>query len=401
MSGGAPNESVDPHIQKKYNVLQIVGKGAYGIVYKIQDKQSGELMALKKVFDAFQNPTDAQRTYREIVFLRELGKHENIVHLLNVIKAENPKDIYLVFEFLDTDLHAVIRSNILKTVHKQFIMYQILKALKYMHSAGLLHRDLKPSNLLLNSDCLVKVGDFGLARLMKQGPEKSGASSLTDYVATRWYRAPELLMGSHKYSVGVDMWSVGCIIGEMLAGKPLFPGTSTQNQLLRILEFTGYPSDEDIVSLHSQYAKQILEQVKPNLASFSSSEPSNPSAIHNLRELERKLPQYKEKNAQTYEYYSNALDLMKRLLSFNPDKRPTATESLEHPFLAKFHNEAEEPVCPHQIEMELDDDTKVNINEYRDALFRFIQRQRERSRLRYQQQLAAKQQKTAPHNDQG
>jgi mitogen-activated protein kinase 15 len=112
------------------------------------DKKSRQLLALKKVFDAFQNATDAQRTYREITFLSELGRHENIVHLVNVIKADNIKDIYLVFEFLETDLHVVIRSNILEPIHKQFVMYQCFKALKYMHSAELLHRDLKVFFLL-------------------------------------------------------------------------------------------------------------------------------------------------------------------------------------------------------------------------------------------------------------
>jgi len=112
----------------------------------------------------FKNPTDAQRTFREIMFLQELNDHENIIRLENVLKAENNKDIYLVFEYMETDLHAVIRANILEEIHKQYVIYQLLKALKYMHTANVLHRDLKPSNLLLNSECLMKVADFGLAR---------------------------------------------------------------------------------------------------------------------------------------------------------------------------------------------------------------------------------------------
>lgn len=141
-----------------------IGKGAYGIVWKAIDKKTKEIVALKKNFDAFQNATDAQRTFREIIFLEELSGHENIIRLQNVIRAENDRDIYLVFDFMDTDLHAVIRANILEDIHKQYIIYQVLKCLKYMHSANLLHRDLKPSNLLLNSECHVKTADFGLAR---------------------------------------------------------------------------------------------------------------------------------------------------------------------------------------------------------------------------------------------
>ena len=110
-----------------------------------------------------------------------------------------------------------------------------------MHSAELLHRDLKPANILLNSDCLVKVADFGLVRSVAQ-KDDSTTPVLTEYVATRWYRAPEILLGSHTYTKGVDMWSLGCILGEILMGKPIFPGTSTLNQLDRILSFTGRPS---------------------------------------------------------------------------------------------------------------------------------------------------------------
>ena len=122
---------------------------------------------------------------------------------------------------METDLHAVIRANILEPVHKQFIVYQCLKALKYCHTGDLVHRDLKPANLLLNEECLLKMADFGLARSlhsMAKGEESS--SVLTDYVATRWYRAPEILLGSTKYTKAVDMWALGCIVAEMFTGKP-------------------------------------------------------------------------------------------------------------------------------------------------------------------------------------
>ena len=142
----------------------VLGRCADGIVWRAVDKKTKETVALKKIFDAFQNATDAQRTFREVMFLKEMAGHEHIVSLLNVLKADNDRDIYLVFEHMETDLHAAIRANILGDVHKQYIMWQALKALKFMHSANLLHRDMKPSNLLLNSDCLMKVADFGLAR---------------------------------------------------------------------------------------------------------------------------------------------------------------------------------------------------------------------------------------------
>jgi len=294
-------EEIDKHVLRKYEIVSKLGKGAYGIVWKAIDKKTREVVALKKVFDAFQNATDAQRTFREIMFLQELNNHENIIKLWNVLKADNDRDIYLVFEFMDTDLHAVIRANILEEVHKQYIMYQLLKALKYMHTAGMLHRDMKPSNMLLNSDCLVKVCDFGLARSIAALSNNSVSNPvLTDYVATRWYRAPEILLGSTKYTKGVDIWSIGCILGEMLGGKPTFPGTSTMNQLDRIIEVTGRPSAEDIESIRSPFAANMLESLPPSKPRF-------------LSDMFPNAP-------------PDALDLLRRCLKFNPNKRITAEE---------------------------------------------------------------------------
>merc|ERR550514_1904130 len=168
---GSSVDEVDRHVLRKYEITQKLGKGAYAVVFKAVDKKTKETVALKKIFDAFQNATDAQRTFREIMYLQALSakkQHPNVIRLRNFLKAENDKDIYLVFDFMETDLHAVIRANILEPVHKQFIVYQSLKALKYCHSGGLLHRDLKPSNLLLNEECVLKVADFGLARTIKE-----------------------------------------------------------------------------------------------------------------------------------------------------------------------------------------------------------------------------------------
>ena len=243
MSGGAgASDEIDRHVLRRYEVVQKLGKGAYGIVWRATDKKTKDVVALKKIFDAFQNSTDAQRTFREVMFLQEMKGHEHIISLHNVLKADNDRDIYLVFEHMETDLHAAIRANILGDVHKQYIMWQALKALKFMHSANLLHRDMKPSNLLLNSDCLMKVADFGLARSFNiDGHDDDGDAVFTDYIATRWYRAPEILLGSNKYSTAVDMWGAGCILGEILAGKPVFAGSSTIQQLELICGLVGKP----------------------------------------------------------------------------------------------------------------------------------------------------------------
>lgn len=313
-------DEVEKHVLKRFELSHRMGKGAYGVVWKGMDKKTRKVVALKKCFDAFRNATDAQRTFREVMYLKALSGHANIVQLQHVIKAENNRDIYLTFDFMETDLHAVIRANILMEIHKKFIMYQVLNALKFIHSAGLLHRDIKPSNLLLNSDCHLKICDFGLCRSVAEadGPK----SVLTDYVATRWYRSPEVLMGSTKYTKGVDIWSVGCILGEMLSHRPILPGNSTMNQIERILEVTGKPGEDDITSMKSPFAITMIEGIIQRTEQVTLSSLC-PDAC------------------------ADALDLMHQCLQFNPVKRCSAEVALRHPYIAEFENPQCEPSYPH------------------------------------------------------
>jgi mitogen-activated protein kinase 15 len=323
-----PSDEVDRHVLRKYEVVQKLGKGAYGIVWRAVDKRSKEVVALKKIFDAFQNSTDAQRTYREVAFLQEMKGHEHIISLLNVMKADNDRDIYLVFEHMETDLHAAIRANILGDVHKQYVMWQLLKALKFMHSANLLHRDVKPSNLLLNSDCLIKVADFGLARSFpgprdgtKTGGEPPSADDdpldeapvFTDYIATRWYRAPEILLGSSQYSEAVDMWGAGCILGEILACKPVFAGASTIQQLELICSLVGKPDwDAKACARISPYTRTMLNDL-----TVENKEAGTSSAWHKAFPTAGR----------------EALELLQELLLFDPTKRLSADQALKHSYL--------------------------------------------------------------------
>lgn len=265
---------------------------------------------------------------------------------------------------METDLHAVIRANILEEIHKQYIMYQIFRSLKYMHSAQLLHRDIKPSNVLLNSECQVKMADFGLARSVAQLQTEEGNPVLTDYVATRWYRAPEILLSSTRYTFGVDMWACGCILGELINGKPIFPGTSTMNQLDRILEVTGRPSADDIDSVQSPFAATMLESMRA---------PDTPR-------LDAMFPSAS----------SEALDLLSKLLQFNPEKRISAEEALRHPYCAQFHNPTDEPIASGLISIPIDDNTKYSITEYRDRLYLEIVKRKKEIRRRQKQKEAAR-----------
>ncbi|NXQ32251.1 MK15 kinase, partial [Alaudala cheleensis] len=340
---------------------------AYGIVWRATDRRTGETVAVKKIFDAFRNRTDAQvRNHWPDVFWDEFGEHPNIIKLLDVIPAENDKDIYLIFESMETDLHAVIKKgNLLKDIHKCYILYQLLRATKFIHSGNVIHRDQKPSNVLLDAECRVKLCDFGLARsLCPRGAAPPGAA-LTEYVATRWYRAPEILLGCPRYTKGVDMWSIGCILGEMLLGKPLFPGTSTMNQIEQILRVIPAPSPEGRTLLQGSYQKKGLYHLllthRQRVAFEEIFPPSAP------------LP---------------ALDLLRKLLVFNPDKRLTAEEALQHPYVSRFHCPSREPSLDFDVILPLGDDVQLSVAEYRNKLYEMILEKKSKSLAKEQGQRA-------------
>nr|XP_011750819.1 mitogen-activated protein kinase 15 isoform X5 [Macaca nemestrina] len=332
-------------------VCHWIGDGerqAYGIVWKAVDRRTGEVVAIKKIFDAFRDKTDAQRTFREIMLLQEFGDHPNIISLLDVIRAENDRDIYLVFEFMDTDLNAVIRKGgLLQDVHVRSIFYQLLQATRFLHSGHVVHRDQKPSNVLLDANCTVKLCDFGLARSLGDLPEGPEDQALTEYVATRWYRAPEVLLSSHRYTLGVDMWSLGCILGEMLRGRPLFPGTSTLHQLELILETIPPPSKEDLLALGSGCRTSVLHRLG-----------SRPRQT-----LDALLPP---------DTSPEALDLLRRLLVFTPDKRLSATQALQHPYVQRFHCPSDEWARKVHVQLRAREGVQLSAPEYRSCVYQMI-----------------------------
>jgi len=292
---------------------------------------------------------------------------------------------------MPTDLAAASRAGLLADVHKQWVMAQLFRALKFLHSAGVLHRDVKPSNLLLDGGCGLKLADFGLARLVgREGctgaaapapaggaapspssgggqpapppaPPSPGGPILTDYVATRWYRAPEVLLGAPRYTAGVDLWAAGCILGELLGGgKPLFPGGSTLGQLRRVVEVTGAPTAAQVASLASPYAASMLEAV--GAGPPGSAPPGTPPlpAAGPRRGLASLFPGAPPA----------ALDLLRALLAFDPGARITAAAACGHAYVAPFHDPASEPACPAPLPpLPLDDNTRLSVGAYRDRLY--------------------------------
>jgi mitogen-activated protein kinase 15 len=225
--------------------FNFLGKGGSGILYKAIDKESGRKVAIKKTYDYLSCNNESEKLYREIRFLEHFGSHPNIIYLQNVMASTNNHDIYLIFDLMESNLFNVIRGKMLSDQHIKYIAYQLLKAVKFVHSANVIHRDLKPSHILINSDSKVKINDFSLAIIHSDSEDYK----MTDYSSTRWYRAPEILLNAYEYDKSVDMWSIGCILGEMLNGRTLFPGNSTINQIGLILEVTGKPDDTDICKI--------------------------------------------------------------------------------------------------------------------------------------------------------
>jgi len=360
-------------VGSRYELIRMLGRGSYGQVAQAKDLwDDNRLVAIKRIASAFEQEVDAVRLYREIHILTQLRGHDCIIRLLNVIEPESLEqftDLYLVFEYVDTDLYKLIMSpQYLTTEHIQTFLYQMLAGLKFIHSSSVIHRDLKPANILLNEDCSLKICDFGLARIvdtssMSQGaaaasvpngnlrigqlspkgeletnevqvdkeglcstPKRGLTRQLTKHVVTRWYRAPELIL-VQPYTSAVDIWSIGCILAELLSMQegnyqdrsPLFPGGSCYplsgkedggeddrlDQLNVILEVLGTPNAKELEWVGTKGLDYINGLGPKSSKTFETMYPvADPGAI----------------------------DLLRQMLHFNPKNRITASEALEHDF---------------------------------------------------------------------
>jgi len=291
---------------EKFQKIEKLGEGAYGVVYKALNTSTQEIVALKRIRLDSEEEGVPSTALREISLLKEL-KHPNIVRLQDVLWQ--PKKLTLVFEYLDQDLKKYMDSvGTLDPMLVKSFLYQLLRGLAYCHEHRVLHRDLKPQNLLINKKGQLKLADFGLARVFGI-PVRNGYSA---EVVTLWYRAPDVLMGNVRYSTPIDVWSAGCIFYEMATGQPLFPGTKKGDQLDRIFKLLGSPDEgawPGVVELPDYHA--------------AASEPSAPKPLSQV------TPNMDE----------SGLDLLSKMLQLDPAKRITAAKAMAHQYFENLNQQ--------------------------------------------------------------
>ncbi|KAJ7319362.1 Pkinase-domain-containing protein [Mycena albidolilacea] len=291
---------------ERYERIQKIGEGTYGVVYRALDKNTSTIVALKKIRLEAEDEGVPSTAIREISLLKEL-KDDNIVRLLNIVHAD--QKLYLVCEYLEMDLKRFMEegnreNNPITPVLVKKFTHQLNLGLVYCHSRRILHRDLKPQNLLIDKHKNLKLADFGLARAFGL-PMRT----YTHEVVTLWYRAPEVLLGSRHYATGIDMWSVGCILAEMaMAGQPLFPGDSEIDQIFKIFRILGTPNEENWPGVQS------LSDYKTTFPQWSS------------QELARVVPTLDK----------DGIDFLQATLTYNPAKRISAKRALIHLYFSDY-----------------------------------------------------------------
>lgn len=426
-----PKSFQDWDVGTNYDIVKQIGSGSYGYVVEAIQKNTGKKVAIKRLNKIFEDTIDCKRILREVTLLRKL-RHPNLVNIVEILEPTDLKNfdsIYVVMEYAQSDLKKLLKSPIhLDMIHIQTLVYNILVGLKYIHTADVLHRDLKPANVLINEDCTTKICDFGLARSIegiegahqkkadataaddddediipsekKPDPKRQGNSKLvkssggliktknmkrelTGHVVTRWYRAPELILLEKDYTAAIDIWSTGCIFAELLGmikenaptfldRSPLFPGTScfplspdrsnnvkrggfphsSQDQLSIIFSVLGTPSEEDFEFVTDAKAIEYLK-------SFPHKKRVNFAELY---------------PAATKE----GLDILHKMLVFNPFKRITIDEAINHPFLSKVRDKTREVSAGGPIILDFEKEGEMTVDRLRELFVEEIKHYRKK-----------------------
>lgn len=330
-------------IDERFEFIKNIGLGSFSAVCSCFDKKDSRNVAIKKITNAFEDLEDAKHILREIKMLRFFD-HENIVTLLDVPKPETAdyNDVYVITDLMETDLHRVIYSRQeLSDEHIQYFIYQILRGTLYFHSANVVHRDLKPANILANKNCDLKICDFGLDHCKIKDDDNSVQKlidnpslpieysnsliyddtkrELNEKTISRWYRAPEAILCPESYGKPVDIWSIGCILAELLGRQPIFPADNFLDELQKITSVLGTPSEHDLDFITDTKVLNFLSRIaRRTKQSFNIMFP-----------------------------YANpvALDLLTKMLVFNPKKRYTVEQCISHPYFEGLHDPEQEPTA--------------------------------------------------------
>lgn len=301
----------------QYDIHGRLGSGSYGVVYQATEKSSGQYVAIK-VIRHLDNPLVCRRTLREIRYLQYF-KHDNIINLLDVARPDSIDsftEACLIQEYMPQNLTQVIAKYELTEMQISYLTYQMLIGLHSIHLADIIHRDLKPDNLLVGPNCELKICDFGLARA--QATCRNKMVKMTEYVATRWYRAPEIMLS--RYGKASDVWSSGCVLAEMLGKNVLFPGKDYVHQLDLIFNVLGSPTVDDLKK--ARYSRKNIQYIQTTLHARVG------------RPWKEIFPKASEES----------LDLLDRLLTFNMDSRITAKDASQHEFFPSWVR-ADEGLC--------------------------------------------------------
>ncbi|KAH9284154.1 Mitogen-activated protein kinase 11 [Echinococcus granulosus] len=331
----------------RYSDLTSVGSGAFGVVCSAKDNLLQRMVAIKRIDKPFDTLEDAKRTYRELAIMAHMD-HENVVTLVDAFTPqatlESFNEIFFVMPLMAGDLAEVLKHQVLDDDQITFLVYQILRALKYMHGANIIHRDLKPKNIAVDEDCNLRILDFGLARPVNE--------NMSSYVVTRWYRAPELIANWINYNDTVDVWSVACILVEMKIRRPLFRGDNPMQQLGEILAVVGLPDEGFRRKISSDSARAFIKTLN----------------LPPRRDLKEVFP-----------WASDVLlDLLSKMLVLDPDRRLRASEALAHPFFAEYHDANDEQEGT-PLEDELISSNSLTIDQWKEATWNFLRSYRPRN----------------------